>query len=127
MSSILIAAALLLAQASAAPASGPAVAAQPALPALTPPQAEALRCGVVFALGNRMQMDRKPAAAAWPPLAVKGREFFVRTSARIIDETGAARDSIGNLAAAQAAALKDDAAVAAAMPGCLVLLQASGI
>lgn len=118
---IFLASALFAAQATAAPV------AAPALPTLTAPQSDALRCGVVFALANRMQTDKKPAAAAWPPLAVRGREYFVRMAAKIIEETGAPRDVIQTLASAQAVAFKDDAAVAAAVPGCLPLLDASGV
>lgn len=96
-------------------------------PALSAPQAAALRCGVVFAMGAKMQAEGKPAAAGWPPLGTKGREYFVRTAARIMEETGADRAAIQALAAAQLASLKDDAAVAGAVPGCLVLLDAAGL
>ena len=116
--SMLLAAATLL-------ASQTAGAAVP--PPLTPPQAQALRCGVVFAMGAGMQAAGKPAATRWPALGTKGREYFVRVAARIIDETGASRETIQAMAATQAASLQDDAAVAAAMPGCLVLLDAAGV
>lgn len=102
------------------------LAAAPA-PPLTPPQAAALRCGVVFALGARMQADGKPAASAWPALATRGREFFVRVFARLMDDTGASRDRLTALAEAESATLKGDAAVTAAMPACLSLLDASGV
>lgn len=96
-------------------------------PSLTPPQSAALRCGVVFALGARMQADGKPAASAWPALGTRGREYFVRVFARLMDDTGATRDQLTALAGRETAAVKDDAAVAAAMPACLALLDAAGV
>jgi hypothetical protein len=96
-------------------------------PALAPPQAVALRCGVVFALGARMQADGKPAAAAWPALATHGREYFVRVFAKLMEDTGATRDQLVAMAARETASLQGDASVAAAMPACLPLLDAAGL
>lgn len=101
-------------------------AAPAAEPALTPPQAEALRCGVVFALGAKLQADKAPVAARWPALGTRGKEYFVRVTARLIDDTGASRETLAAMAMRQVPALGDPAAVAAAMPGCLPLLEASG-
>ena len=108
-------------------AATPAMPAAATPPSLTPPQAAALRCGVVFAMGAKMQADGKPVATNWPPLDQRGREFFVRTAARIMEETGASRDAIQALAAAQLITLRGDGAVAAAVPGCIVLLDAAGV
>ncbi|HEU4820026.1 MAG TPA: hypothetical protein VFS87_02570 [Qipengyuania sp.] len=96
-------------------------------PALAPPQVAALRCGVVFALGARMQADGKPAAAAWPALATRGREYFVRVFVKLMDDMGASRDQLVAMAERETSALKGDAAVAAAMPACLPLLDAAGV
>lgn len=95
-------------------------------PALTPPQAAALRCGVVFALGAKMQADKAPLAADWPPLGTRGKEYFVRVTAKLIDDTGASRETLAAMAMRQLPALSEPAALAAAMPGCLTLLEASG-
>lgn len=95
-------------------------------PRLTPPQAAALRCGVVFALGTRMQADGAPLAADWPDLGTRGKEFFVRVTAKLMDDTGASREALTALTMRQVAELSDPAATAAAMPGCLTLLDASG-
>ncbi len=119
--------ALALVAAQAASATPVEQAPSPPLPALSAPQAAALRCGVVFAMGAKMQAAGKPAAASWPPLDTKGREFFVRSAARIMEETGADRAAIQALAAVQLSTLKNDAAVADAVPGCLVLLEAAGL
>lgn len=108
-------------------AAAPSAATGPTPPPLTAAQSAALRCGVVFALGARMQAESKPAAAGWPPLGVRGREYFVRVSAAIMAETGASRETLQLMAAAQLPTLADDAAVAAALPGCLSLLAAAGL
>lgn len=106
------------------------LAAAPAAPAplsLDPQQSAALRCGVVFALGARMQQERSPAAAGWPDLATRGKEFFVRVTAKLLDETGATREALSARATREVPALQTDGAVAAAMPGCLPLLAAAGL
>lgn len=94
--------------------------------ALTPPQAEALRCGVVFALGARLQADKAPVAARWPALGTRGKEYFVRVTAQLMDDTGASREVLAAMAMRQIPALSNPATLAAAMPGCLPLLEASG-
>ena len=101
-------------------------AAPAAEPVLTPPQAAALRCGIVFALGAKMQADKVPLAAGWPPLDTRGKEYFVRVTAKLMDDTGASREVLAAMAMRQVAALSDPRATAAAMPGCLPLLEASG-
>lgn len=98
----------------------------PALPELTPTQSSALRCAVVFARGARLQRDGAPAAAEWPDLQTRGREYFVRVTAKLMDETRASRERIAGLAGT-VPGLENDAAIAAAMPGCLPLLTASGL
>ena len=119
MPALLAALSLAAASAAAAPVAAP--------PALTPPQAEALRCSVVFALGARMQAESAPQAAGWPPLGTRGKEYFVRVTARLMDDTGASRETLAALASREVAALQAEGAMAAAMPGCLVLLDAAGL
>lgn len=103
------------------------LAAAPGPLALNPQQATALRCGVVFALGARLQQDRRAAAADWPDLQTRGKEFFVRVTAKLMDETGASREAVSARAGQEVAALPSDAAVIAAVPGCLPLLGAAGL
>jgi hypothetical protein len=105
-----------------------ALAAAPAAaePTLTPPQATALRCSVVFALGARLQADQSLFAAGWPPLGTRGKEYFVRVTAQLMDDTGASRETLTAMAMRQVPALSDPRATAAAMPACLQLLEASG-
>ena len=96
-------------------------------PILTPPQAAALRCGVVFALGAKLQEEKSLFAAEWPPLGTRGKEYFVRVIARLMDDTKASRETLSAMAMRQVPALGDPKATAAAMPGCLPLLDASGL
>ena len=96
-------------------------------PTLTPPQATALRCGVVFALGARLQAEGDPAAAGWPKLESRGKVFFVRVTAQLIDDTGASRQAVSALAMRYIPALQAKGAMSAAMPACLPLLTASGL
>lgn len=97
------------------------------LPKLSLAQSAALRCGVVFATGARMQADGSPAAAAWPPLATRGKEYFVRVFARLMDDTGASREILNGMAMREADGLRASGEVGKAMPACLQLLDAAGI
>jgi hypothetical protein len=108
-------------------AAAPAPNAASTQPALTAPQASALRCGVVFALGAKLQAERDPVAADWPPLGARGKEFFVRVTAQLMDDTGASREALAALAMRELPALQAKGAMATAMPGCLPLLTASGL
>lgn len=109
----------------------PAVLAQDAPPPRGPvkplsiQQQAALKCSAAFALGAASQA--RGEATAWPDLAVRGREFFVRTSAAIMDETGRGRDQVAAELGEQARILARPGALAAAMPPCLLLLDASQI
>lgn len=111
----------------ATPAPAPAPAATPPPLALTPPQATAVRCGVAFALGARLQAAGDPAAARWPALGTRGREYFVRVTAKLMDETGASREALAAIATREVAPLQAEGALAAAMSQCLPLLDAAGL
>lgn len=110
------------------------LAAQPA-PASPPPPAAALsqgsrallRCSAAFALVSRRQANGDPVALRWPALEVRGREFFVRSLAQLMDETGLDRDGIAWLAGAEAKALQDSGEADKVMPSCLVMLESSGV
>lgn len=95
-------------------------------PVLTPPQAMALRCGVVFALGARLQAEKLPLALGWPALDTRGKEYFVRVTAKLMDDTKASRETLSAMAMRQVPELQTPSAIAAAMPACLPLLDASG-
>lgn len=118
--------------AAAQPASGPAPAPAPDLSHLTLAHRAALKCAAAFAIVASEQQRGLDSALAFPPLAWRGKEYFVRTSAKVIDEAGLTRDQVRDLLVAdvaafqkQAAGSKDpDGTVTAAMKPCLPLLDA---
>ena len=114
--------ALTLAQA-AGPA-GPAA----QLPPLSLEQGSALRCAVAFGLVHKGQRVDDPAMTAYPVMAQRGQEFFVRTTARLMDELDADRDTIMALVMRETGALSaEPARLAEVMPPCLLMLDASGV
>lgn len=90
-------------------------------------QQTALRCSAAFALVSAAQAHGDGTAAAYPDLSERGREFFVQASARLMDETALSRQELGAKLRTEALALQDGDALAAIMPGCLLLLDASGL
>jgi hypothetical protein len=88
-------------------------------------QSTALKCSAAFALGAAMQA--RGQGKEWAPLLPRGREFMVRTSAQIMDDTGRTRDQVAAELTEQARQLGEPGALAAAMPPCLLLLDASGL
>lgn len=114
---------LLALQAAGAPAPAPTP-----TPALSLEQQSGLRCAAAFALVAQAQAAGDAEALAYPALGERGREFFVRTAARLIDETGLDRDGVARLLSAEAARLaQEEGALDRAMPPCLMLLEASGL
>lgn len=98
--------------------------APPARPrALTADEHAALRCGAVFAIVAAQQARGDAAAAHYPPLAVRGREFFAQTGARLMDDAGLDEAGVRAAAEAEAAAVRAQGA-APLMPFCLGLLDA---
>ena len=97
----------------------------PAPKPLSLEQRTALKCSAAFAIGAVLQ--QRGGHADWPPLAARGREFFVRVSAQVMDETGRNREQVASELTAEARELADPAALSATMPPCLLLLDASGI
>lgn len=57
----------------------------------------------------------------------RGREFFVRSSARVMDDTGMDRAAVAAALQAEAKDLWDKDAIGQIMPSCLLLLEASGV
>lgn len=125
---ITLALACSLALAGIAPASAQtgAPAAEAAPGALTLEHRTALRCAAAFAIIANLQQQGE-AMGDYPPLAERGREFFVRSAARVMDDTGLDRAGVANVLAAEAQELADADLRAAIMPSCLLLLDASGI
>ena len=132
MTKLLLAASLALASlplaAQDAPATGPA-AAETALPTLTLEQRSSLRCGVAFGLIAKGQAEGDVRAVAYPAMEPRGREFFVRTMAGLMDDHDLTREQANKLAFETTMTLMNEGLEAreAMMPNCLLLLEASGV
>ena len=94
---------------------------------LSQENAALLRCSAAFALVSYGQANGDEAAKQWPEVDPRGREFFVRALAKIIDDTGMDRDQVSQLAEAEAQRLIDENLLDSVMPGCLLMLNASGV
>lgn len=101
--------------------------AAPAAPTLSQENRALARCAAAFALVAEGQANGQAAAKQWPPLEVRGREFFVRALAQLMDATKLDRGGISQLVSAEAQALWDKGEVDKVMPSCLVMLEASGV
>ena len=103
----------------------------PALPGAAPPmsleQQAALRCSAAFALVAAGQDRGNVAALEYPPLGQRGKEFFVRSMAQVMDDTGMTREQVSRLVGQSAQELRDGNGIGDAMPACLLLLDASGV
>ena len=100
-----------------------------AAPALNLMQQTALDCGVSFGLTARAQDAGEAGAERWPAdVGTRGKEFFVRTVAQIMDETGTDRAGVTALVVASAERQQaDPAAREAALPSCLAMLDVAGL
>lgn len=102
-----------------------ATAAAPA-PDLSLEQRTALRCSAAFAIVSAVQ--EKGGAKEYPPLGGRGQEFFVRSSARVMDEAQLDRAGITAVMQFEAEDLANTPGrLDAIMPACLSLLDASGV
>ena len=101
-------------------------AAPPAPATLTMQQQTALRCSVAIAMGAERQRAGG-GEADWPDLTERGREFFVRSLAQLMDDTGMSREALMQAAAGEAAEMKDGKTLQQVMPACLLMLNASGL
>jgi hypothetical protein len=89
-------------------------------------QRTALRCSAAFAIVSTAQ--EQGGASDYPRLDRRAREFFVRSSARVMDEAGLDREGITALMEAEAQDLVGTPGrIDAVMPACLALLDASGL
>ncbi len=93
----------------------------------------AVRCSAAFGIVAAEQARGNAQARAYPPLAQRGREFFVQTGARLMDEQKLTRPQVQARMKAEVEGLQRQAAAsadpAAAMRGvmtpCLTLLDAT--
>jgi len=86
-----------------------------------------LRCAAAFAVVSSAQAKGDAQALQWPDLGTRGREFFVRAMAQLMDASGIDREGIARLASAEARTLSDNSEVGQIMPSCLLMLESSGI
>jgi len=101
-------------------ASAASVAARP----LQPDERMGLRCGAAFALVAAGQARGDAAMKAYPPMATRGREFFVRLSAQLIDDAGLTREAVAAAAGQEADDLRRNGGPGPIMPVCLRILNA---
>ncbi len=94
---------------------------------LSSPSKALLRCSAAFAMVSQGQEAGNEAALKWPRLNERGREFFVRALAQLMDETGLDRAGISRLVSAEAQDLWDKQEIDAIMPSCLLMLEGSKI
>lgn len=90
-------------------------------------QDTALRCAAAFALTAEAQARGDAAATALPPLAGRGREYFVRVSAKLMDELELDRPRLTSLLHGHASRLVESKDATAVARACLPMLDAAGL
>jgi len=111
----------------------PATAQEP--PKLTIEQQTLMRCSATFALVAGEQAKGDAAALRYPALGERGREYFVRTAAKLTDDLGVSRETVMGLFSREAGRVQAERAAAPnsaeitdrIMRTCLVSLIASGL
>jgi hypothetical protein len=96
-------------------------------PSLSLEQSTALRCSAAFALTAEAQARGDADAASLPPLAGRGREYFVRVSAKLMDELELDRPRLSSLLRGHAVALVESKDATAVARACLPMLDAAGL
>ena len=94
-----------------------------------------LRCSAAFAIVAGEQQRGVASAAQYPPLAERGREYFVRASVRLMDDLALTREQVEASLRTEAEGLQKTAGEAAdpaayldsVMRPCLSALEASGL
>lgn len=99
------------------------LAAGAAVPPLPPELQTGLRCGALFSIVAAEQA--RGGATDWPPLAGRGREFFVRVSARAMDAGQLDRAALQTLVQGEVATLRQGQARSALKVPCLAMLDAN--
>lgn len=86
-----------------------------------------LRCAASFALVANRQQAGEQWALAYPPLDERGRAFFVRSGARVMDEAALDTAALDRILAGEAQDIVANNQIPALMPICLDLLEQSGL
>lgn len=118
---------------SAAVLAVPAAAQEP--PRFTIEHRMLLRCSAVFAVVAGEQQRGVASAAAYPALGERGREYFARTGARLMDDLKLSREQTEASMRSEAEAIQKEASEApdraayidSLMQPCLSALEASGL
>lgn len=97
------------------------------LPAMNLNQQTSLRCSAAFAMVAAGQAKGEADSLAFPALGQRGREYFVRSAAQIMDETGATRAQLQALMLREATAIRQAGpkSLSGLMPPCLSLLDSA--
>ncbi len=102
------------------------VAAQDA-PSVSLEQRMQLRCSAAFALVANGQDNGNEASLAYPDLRERGQEFFVVSTARVMEQAGLDREQISQLLSEEAQDIWENDTLDQIMPVCLGLLENSGL
>lgn len=94
-------------------------------PAFTLEQRMQLRCSAAFALVAARQAEGDAAMRRYPGLGASGREYFVRSAAAVMAETGLDRAAIDAALRREAQDLVASGTLADIMPACLQALADS--
>jgi len=97
--------------------------AQATAPTLPPELQTGLRCAALFSVVSAEQA--RGGARDWPPITQRGREFFVRVSARAMDAGRLDRPALQALMRNEVAAVRKAETRAALKAPCLVMLDAA--
>jgi hypothetical protein len=104
-------------------------------PPLTLEHRMLLRCSAAFAIVATQQQSGTASALAYPPLGERGREYFVRSSVRVMDELQLSREQVEARLRTEVEALRKASSEAAdpaayldgVMEPCLSALEVSGL
>jgi hypothetical protein len=86
-----------------------------------------VRCSVAFAMTAYAQDQGDERAQQYPPLGERGQEFFVRSSAQVMDDAGLDFEQMASEHEREALNLRDSGQIDEIMPVCLQLLEQSGL
>jgi hypothetical protein len=103
----------------------PATAQEP--PQLDLEQKMLVRCSAAFALAANMQENGDRSLGEIPELRARGREYFVRAMASLMDAEALDREAVAALLSVEVTALAEGDTLARTMPACLASLEASGL
>lgn len=90
-------------------------------------QQSALRCAVAVAVVDGLQKQGDENGTRYAAMGTRGQEFFVRSLAQVMDEADLSRTTLRLHVAEEVRRFEDREQLHAVMPGCQLLLDASGL